>query len=157
MCVRYMWVESSFKRCPGRGPQGGLLTGLLFIVQVNKAGRPCSLLPALGQNTATLPTADSHWPELPVPRQQHAQAAADHRNNFETPITGQQRALPPPSNTEGPEIPAQRQNPVPLPLCHSQHKLNKKSFVDDLTLLEKISLSKLQTKERIIGPLSYHD
>ena len=41
MCVRYMGEESSFKRCPGGGPQGGLLTGLMFIIQVNKAGSPC--------------------------------------------------------------------------------------------------------------------
>ena len=157
MCVRYMGVESTFKRCPGGGPQGGLLTGLLFIVQVNKAGRPCSPTPSLGQITSTHPTTESHGPELPVSRQQHTPATVDHRNDFETPAPGQQYALPPPSDTQGPEMPSQRQNPVLLPLCHSQDKLNKKSFVDDLTLLEKISLSKLQTKERIIGPLNFHD
>ena len=41
MCIRYLGVESSFEKCPGGGPQGGLLTGLLFCLQVNKAGSPC--------------------------------------------------------------------------------------------------------------------
>ena len=43
------------------------------------------------------------------------------------------------------------------PLCHKTSRLHKKSFVDDLTLLEKISLSHLIEKERIVGPLNYHD
>ena len=47
---------------------------------------------------------------------------------------------------------------IPLsPLCHQKSKLHKKSFIDDLTLLEKISLSNLIEKKRIIGPLNYHD
>ena len=54
-------------------------------------------------------------------------------------------------------MPALRQNQISLPPCHSQEKLHKKSFVDDLTLLEKISLSKLIPKEPIIGPLDFHD
>ena len=33
----------------------------------------------------------------------------------------------------------------------------KKSYIDDLTLLEKISLSDLIQKKRIIGPLDFHD
>ena len=157
MCVRYMGVESTFKRCPGGGPQGGLLTGLLFIVQVNKAGRPCSPLPSLGQIPAIQPTTDSLGPDVPPPKQKHAQVSVDHCNDFEEPTLGQQPELPPASDTQGPEMPSQRQNLVELPLCHSQDKLNKKSFVDDLTLLERISLSKLETKERIIGPLNFHD
>ena len=32
-----------FKKCPGGGPQGGLLTGVLFILQTKKAGAPCVL------------------------------------------------------------------------------------------------------------------
>ena len=31
MCVRYKGAESSFEKCPGGGPQGGLLTGVLFL------------------------------------------------------------------------------------------------------------------------------
>ena len=47
---------------------------------------------------------------------------------------------------------------IPLsPLCHQKSKLHKKSFIDDLTLLKKISLSNLIEKKRIIGPLNYHD
>ena len=58
----------------------------------------------------------------------------------------------------GPHLePSSRQLAPPLPLCYKQSKLHKKSFIDDLTLLEKISLSNLIEKERIIGPLNYHD
>ena len=46
---------------------------------------------------------------------------------------------------------------IKLPVCHNIQKLHKKSFIDDLTLLEKISLSKLIEKEKIIGPLNFHD
>lgn len=51
MCVRYRGATSSFHDCPGGGPQGGLLTGVLFRLQVNKAGSPCipTPLPALKQ------------------------------------------------------------------------------------------------------------
>ena len=54
-------------------------------------------------------------------------------------------------------MPACRPPGHQLPLCHSQTKLHKKSYVDDLTLLEKISLSTLQSKPRIFGPLNFHD
>ena len=110
MCVRYKGEVSPFKMCPGGGPQGGLLTGVLFILQVNKAGSPCS-----------------------IPRQN-------------------------PRLTENPENdPAIRQRNVEPPPCHNQSKLHKKSFIDDLTLLEKISLANLEIKDRIIGPPTYHD
>ena len=42
------------------------------------------------------------------------------------------------------------------PLCTAKNKIHKKLFVDDLTLLEKISLKDLQKKKRIIGPLNLH-
>ena len=42
-------------------------------------------------------------------------------------------------------------------LCHNKDKLQKNVFVDNLTLLEKISLSKLENKTKIIGPLNWHD
>ena len=43
-----------------------------------------------------------------------------------------------------------------LPLCNNKDKTHKKSFVDDLTLLEKISLSTLVKDTPIIGPQPYH-
>ena len=43
------------------------------------------------------------------------------------------------------------------PLCTAKEKLHTKTFVDDLTLLEKKSLKDLKKKKRIIGPLNYHD
>ena len=56
-------------------------------------------------------------------------------------------------STTGLEVeidPSIRQEAPLLPLCHQQSKLHKKSFIDDLTLLEKISLSNLIVKNRII-------
>ena len=41
MCVRYNGATSSDQHIPGGGPQGGLLTVLLFDLQVNLAGSPC--------------------------------------------------------------------------------------------------------------------
>ena len=48
MCVRYNGAESDKQRIPGGGPQGGLLTVILFNLQVNLAGAACpvpTLLP----------------------------------------------------------------------------------------------------------------
>ena len=42
------------------------------------------------------------------------------------------------------------------PLCYKTDKTHKKSFVDDLTLLEKISLKSLIEDKQIIGPQPYH-
>ena len=47
MCVRYNGAESSEQAIPGGGPQGGLLTVLLFDLQVNLAGYPCPTTPTL--------------------------------------------------------------------------------------------------------------
>ena len=43
MCVPYNGAESADQDIPGGGPQGGLLTVLLFNLQVNLAGAPCPL------------------------------------------------------------------------------------------------------------------
>ena len=69
MCVRYKGVESTFKRCPGGGPQGGFLTGVLFILQINKAGKPCSIRPSPRQEETFCPAAEgSQQEEDPSPR-----------------------------------------------------------------------------------------
>ena len=75
-----------------------------------------------------------------------------HRNT----ATRQLHAL---DQTEAPQLPSQRQisDLRPAPPCHNKKKLHEKSFIDDLTLLEKISLSNLIRKETIIGPLDWHD
>ena len=79
MCVRYMGATSTFQSCPGGGPQGGLLTGVLFCLQVNKAGSPCPLpqLPSLGQEwhhtPAIIPISN---PEHPSSRQDTTQGPA---------------------------------------------------------------------------------
>ena len=87
MCVRYKGEVSSFKSCPGGGPQGGLLTGVLFCLQVNKAGRPCSLpqLPVLGQETTHGQPASI--PELPAIRNVSVQDPAS--STFQHPTLGQ--------------------------------------------------------------------
>ena len=43
MCVRLNGVTSKEQPIPGGGPQGGLLTVLLFDLQVNLAGAPCRI------------------------------------------------------------------------------------------------------------------
>ena len=53
--------------------------------------------------------------------------------------------------------PALRQEISPAPPCHDRNKLHKKSFIDDLTLLERINLNNLVRKETIVGPLNWHD
>ena len=137
MCVRYKGATSTFEKCPGGGPQGGLLTGVLFCLQVNKAGSPCPLpeLPALGQDGAQGPALGQDGAQGPAIGQERAQEPAEG-----------QSALDPIPNSVN-----------PLPLCHQKDKLHKKSYIDDLTLLEKISLSKLKEKTRLIGPLDWHD
>ena len=55
MCVRYQGETSAEKDIPGGGPQGGLLTVILFDLQVNLAGFPCPI------RTLLLPT--HHGPE----------------------------------------------------------------------------------------------
>ena len=131
MCVRFHGAVSSFHSCPGGGPQGGLLTGVLFFLRINKAGSPCvmSLPPSLGQEDTYGP------PNIPQVHSSHP----SHRQE-----EAEDRALLP--------IPQQE-----MPPCHNQSKLHKKAYVDDLTMLERISLSSLITKERIIGPLNWHD
>ena len=43
MCVRYDGATSDEQQISGGGPQGSLLIVLLFYLQVNLAGTPCSL------------------------------------------------------------------------------------------------------------------
>ena len=43
MCIRYHGAVSSDRSMPGGGPQGTLLIVLLFILQVNHAGDPCTV------------------------------------------------------------------------------------------------------------------
>ena len=124
MCVRYNGAESNLEKCPGGGPQGGLLTCVFFILQVNKAGSPCSL-------------TRIHLPILENPGSRNIEAISTNQGQSELPALRNE-------NT----------NPQP---CQNQKKLHKKSYIDDLTLLEKISLLDLQLKKRIIGPLDYHD
>ena len=149
------------KSCPGGGPQGGLLTGVLFCLQVNKAGRPCSLpqLPVLGQETTHGQPASI--PELPAIRNVSVQDPAS--STFQHPTLGQgiiqdpvlnipQRPslgnvtnqipasvlqLPSPGQVivSGPALEAR--NPQEMKLCHKKENMHKKSYIDDLTLLEK--------------------
>ena len=108
MCVRYNGAESDFKKCPGGGPQGGLLTCVLFILQVNKAGSPCTLtrvvLPILGS---------------PASRN----ITVMNTNHYETENQSELQSL-------------RQEDSIPQ-LCHNQDKLHKKSYIDVLTLLEK--------------------
>ena len=44
-----------------------------------------------------------------------------------------------------------------LPPCHDQDKVEKLKYVDDLTLLEEIDLTKLEKIKPFIGPLNFHE
>ena len=149
MCVRYRGARSSFQNCPGGGPQGGLLTGALFCLQVNKAGRPCIARPhpSLGQQEAAL--NQNRTPQAPSMRNSEdpQQQPIDHATEPHHPSLGQPEEYGP----------ALIQVLHQAPPCHDREKLHKKSFVDDLTLLERISLSNLVRKETIVGPLNWHD
>ena len=67
-------------------------------------------------------------------------------------------SLPPTMAAYSPDRnPSTRQEDEARPPCHKKNSLHKKAYIDDLTLLEKISLSKLIPKTRIIGPPNFHD
>ena len=160
MCLRYKGATSSFHKCPGGGPQGGLLTGLLFCIQVNKAGQPCKIPQAIVQQEEV--PATGHPPDLP-PLLEEPDLRPQVQQE-EVPAAGHPPDLPPlleqpdlrlqvqqeevPATGRPPDLPPLQE----LPICHRTALINKKSYIDDLTLLEKISLSNLVGKERIIGP-----
>ena len=98
--------------------------------------------PTLGQNITQVPVSNN--PQRP------ALGNVTHHipEVLQLPCPGQE-------NVEGPALEAR--NSQEMKLCHKKENMHKKSYIDDLTLLEKISLSKLVEKERIIGPLDWHD
>jgi hypothetical protein len=174
MCVKYKGKLSSFQSCPGGGPQGGLLTGVLFIIQVNKAGSPC-ISRRMVKDMETAPRMDmrnNDTTSLEVGN--NSSSRVDDDNDSSMVLNGEDKSAPrlevtqqssiemevenePTTGLEVEIYPSIRHEAPILPLCHQQSKLHKKSFIDDLTLLEKISLSNLIEKNRIIGPLNFHD
>ena len=216
MCVRYKGEESSFQDCPGGGPQGGLITGILFILQTNKAGASCvPQQEKTGDTQETRPRLEedlnySHWMEnemdnfsqLEVEENNSSrmegedlnsclvEVEKDTANNLEAGIESPSRPevisedaqkleVDKKSSTgmeaqnesqnelelwkdsscwmEDESISTRNQEVVRPPPCTVKEKLHKKSFVDDLTLLERISLKDLEKKNTIIGPLNYHN
>ena len=155
MCVRHRGAISTFQSCPGGGPQGGLLTGVLFCLQVNNAGRPCitTQLPSLGLPAAHPPAmGQESFHQLP---------SLNTMTDLQHTSLGNTEARPPLAldQTVALQHPSLRQTTElrPDPPCHNKKKLHKKSFVDDLTLLETISLTNLIRRESIVGPLNWHD
>ena len=186
MCVRYKGAESSFEKCPGGGPQGGLLTGLLFCLQVNRAGSPCPVRSLaepeaeVGHNDAQRPDGErdsssglepegNYSPRMEEdPPEAEAEeeglsrmdteehqvhglgieemnATRMYSEDEETPrLEVEEEAAP---RLEGEEV---------APLCQNTAKTHKKAYIDDLTLLEKISLQDLEKEVRIIGPPQFH-
>ena len=107
MCIRYKGAVSSDRLVPGGGPQGTLLIVLLFILQVNHAGDPCSAPNTLAPDVA------------------------------------------------GPEPQLCDSSVKP---CHIPAKTENKKFVDDLTILEVVSLKdSLVPQDSFIGPLNFHE
>ena len=77
------------------------------------------------------------------------------------PAAGMAVGLAPAAGLDGEDDPTtgmegQVHQTMKLPLCHNKEKMHKKAFIDDPTLVEKISLSDLEKEERIIGPPNYH-
>ena len=179
MCVRYNGATSNFEKCPGGGPQGGLLTGLLFCLQVNKAGSPCTspIMPQLeGHQTLTstgMDTEDLHE-QLQEIHGQHSDATPrmesqqDQQSELEGPdeavtqeletqVLQQQQVMEEIQEEPASRMERRRKNTaLRQPLCTNIEKTHKKSYIDDLTLLEKISLRNLVEEERIIGPPTFH-
>ena len=119
------------------------MTGILFCLQINKAESPCKVPqpPTLRQEAADSHNVE-HQPSFMQPE------ARGH------PFIGNIGAEPP---TDGPLQPTTGKETGPAPLCQNKEALHKKSYIDDLTLLEKISLAKLKKKQRIVGPLNWHN
>ena len=134
MCVRYQGATSEFQSTPGGGPQGSLLIVLFFILIVNDAGKPCT-------PKSTLPE-DVHGPEPnPFPTLDTSphptQAAGDAPHDQSLGGSSISTAAPPP--------------------CHSPTKTARFKYVDDLTLLEEVSLGSLERIPKFIGPFNYHE
>ena len=154
--MRYKKAESSFKTCPGGGPQGGLLTGILFILQVRNAGRPCPALPSLKKEQITQSSTNhpfhtmqvSDTIESPSIRNESSLLPPDIDKSESPSLRKELSLLSQVANTN--ENPSIRKTSIYLPPCHTKESLHKKTFVDDITLLEKIQLSKLRDKKRII-------
>jgi hypothetical protein len=150
MCVRYKQAVSSFDMCPGGGPQGGLLTGLLFCLQVRRAGSPCL---QIGMELPGLEEEQDSAPGM----EDGVEGEQDPAPGMEDGVEGEQDPAPGREDgVEGEQDPAHRMEPKNLPLCHNKAKTHKKAFIDDLTLLEKISLSNLEIQEPIVGPPPFH-
>ena len=68
MCVRYNGAESLEQAIPGGGPQGGLLTVILFNLQVNLAGSQCQIPPTLPASRAGPEPQPEYVESLSSPR-----------------------------------------------------------------------------------------
>ena len=88
-------------------------------------------------------------PEMPSAGKNLTPSPADQC--CDTLLPEKQNYISPTQDIHGPYLPVCRPTNIPLPLCHAQTKLHNKSYNDDLTLLEKVSLSLLKPKGRIIG------
>ena len=66
MCVRYNGAESAQQDIPGGGPQGGLLTVILFDLQVALAGAPCQIPALLPPDVSGPELAPHHAGPLPL-------------------------------------------------------------------------------------------
>ena len=135
MCVRYKGATSDFQSCPGGGPQGGLLTGVLFCMQVNKAGRPCVLpgLPSPGTNIVLAPavnqikTSEVEAPPVtPTQEQEEVPLSALKLSHYGKNQTASQ---PPSLRQKGDSLPPPNQTSETVnraPLCQKQDELHKK-------------------------------
>ena len=131
-----------------RCAQGRLLqSGNVFIVHIESSSRleaeleNSSRLEAELENYSRLEAELKNYSRLEVEKERHHRMEEENKNSHR--MESKQRTHKKEDNQH--------------PLCTVKEKLHKKAFVDDLTLLERISLKDLEMKERIIGPLNYHD
>ena len=131
-------------------PNGGQEATLLLSNQITSP-----LDPVRGQSRVDQPVG---------PQEQSAQHPTLHQNmsnqsgRLSLPDSLQTPALqtfhPTAEPLHGPsECPTRRQEAMNLPACHAKSKLHKKSFIDNITLLEKNFIVKTKRK----GPLDFHD
>ena len=131
MCVRYNGAVSDFQSTPGGGPQGSLLIVLFFILLVNDAGKPCKIV-------TTIPKGF----EGPEP------------NPFLSPAHLHVPAVIEASDEPVHQVPLSEHFPQP---CHDEDRTARFKYVDDLTLLEEVSLDDLEVIPAFIGPPNYHE
>ena len=140
MCVSYGGATSEEHDIPG------LLTVLLFDLQVNLAGAPCPFQPSLPPGVCGPELPPWHNLQNLLPQEGDAPSTPPHQ------------PLPSISNSNAAVLVQETPPPVQAPPCHQKNKMLKKKYVDDLSILECINLkASLKPLPPLIGPCNKHE